>query len=411
MLRNTFDMMIHYLRLTYGERSTLIFQIAMPLLFTFLVGQATGGFGGGGNISSTTITWTVAVVNEDRGAYGTLLVDGLQADPTLVVALVADVDTAVTQVEDGAVTAALVIPAAFSQQLAAGQGANLDFYSDSANTRQVQPVMEAVNAAISQLQGALTAAAISAGTAAELGLFDQNIEQTEYRLAAVQRAQTAWQNPPTAVQINEDELVISVTDVIPNGINQSSPGMMAMFATFGMLGGAAVLIQERQWGTLRRLAVMPIRKGSIISGKLLGIVTAGVLQMVILIIAGALLFRVAWGNSPAALALMVVSFALAMSGLGMMMAALVRTVAQANALGTVLVLSMSALGGAWWPLEIVPDWLQMVGKLSPIYWAMSGFQDIITRGWGVTAVLPEVLMLAGFTAVFLAIGLWRFKYE
>lgn len=411
MLRNTFDMMIHYLRLTYGERSTLIFQIAMPLLFTFLVGQAMGGFGGGGNISSTTITWTVAVVNEDRGAYGTLLVDGLQADPTLVVALVADVDTAVTQVEDGAVTAALVIPAAFSQQLAAGQGANLDFYSDSANTRQVQPVMEAVNAAISQLQGALTAAAISAGTAAELGLFDQNIEQTEYRLAAVQRAQTAWQNPPTAVQINEDELVISVTDVIPNGINQSSPGMMAMFATFGMLGGAAVLIQERQWGTLRRLAVMPIRKGSIISGKLLGIVTAGVLQMVILIIAGALLFRVAWGNSPAALALMVVSFALAMSGLGMMMAALVRTVAQANALGTVLVLSMSALGGAWWPLEIVPDWLQMVGKLSPIYWAMSGFQDIITRGWGVTAVLPEVLMLAGFTAVFLAIGLWRFKYE
>ncbi|MBX3055520.1 MAG: ABC transporter permease [Anaerolineae bacterium] len=411
MLRNTFDMMIHYLRLTYGERSTLIFQIAMPLLFTFLVGQATGGFGGGGTISSTAVTWTVAVVNEDGGAYSTLLVDGLQADPTLVVALVADVDTAVTQVEDGAVTAALVIPAAFSQQLAAGQGANLDFYSDPANTRQVQPVQEAVNAAISQLQGALTVAAISADTAAELGLFDQGAEPVDYRLAAVQLAQTAWQHPPTAVQINEDELVISVTDIIPNGINQSSPGMMAMFATFGMLGGAAVLIQERQWGTLRRLAVMPIRKGSIIGGKLLGIVTAGVLQMVILIIAGALLFRVAWGNSPAALALMVASFALAMSGLGMMMAALVKTIAQANALGTVLVLSMSALGGAWWPLEIVPDWLQTVGKLSPIYWAMSGFQDIITRGWGVTAVLPEVLVLAGFTAVFLGIGLWRFKYE
>lgn len=411
MLRNTFDMMIHYLRLTYGERSTLIFQIAMPLLFTFLVGQATGGFGGGGTISSTAVTWTVAVVNEDGGAYSTLLVDGLQADPTLVVAMVADEGTAVTQVEDGTVTAALVIPAAFSQLLAAGQGANLDFYSDPANTRQVQPVQEAVNAAISQLQGALTAAAISAGTAAELGLFDQGVEPVDYRLAAVQLAQTAWQHPPTAVQINEDELVISVTDIIPNGINQSSPGMMAMFATFGMLGGAAVLIQERQWGTLRRLAVMPIRKGSIIGGKLLGIVTAGVLQMVILIIAGALLFSVAWGNSPAALALMVVSFALAMSGLGMMMAALVKTIAQANALGTVLVLSMSALGGAWWPLEIVPDWLQTVGKLSPIYWAMSGFQDIITRGWGVTAVLPEVLVLAGFTAVFLGIGLWRFKYE
>lgn len=409
MLRNTIDMMIHYLRLTYSERSTLIFQIAMPLLFTFLVGQATGGFGGG-STSSTTITWTVAVVNEDSGAWGALLMDNLQADPTLVVQEM-DEATAVTQVEAGEVTAALVIPAAFSQQLATGQGVALDFYSDPANTREVQPVTEAVNAAISQLTGLLRVAAISTAVATELGLFEQGVTREGYQLEAVQLAQAAWQQPPTAVQINEDELVINTAEVIPNGIDQSSPGMMAMFATFGMLGGAAVLIQERQWGTLRRLAVMPIRKGSILGGKLMGIVLAGVIQMVLLIMAGALLFDVAWGNSPAALALMVVSFALAMSGLGMMMAALVRTVAQANALGTVLVLSMSALGGAWWPLEIVPDWLQTVGKLSPIYWAMRGFQDIITRGWGVTAVLPELLVLAGFTAVFLAIGLWRFKYE
>lgn len=408
MLRNTFDMMVHYLRLTYGERATLIFQIAMPLLFTFLVGQATGGFGS--STSSTAVTWTLAVVNEDTGDWGGRLVENLQADPNLVVQEL-EQTTAVTQVENGEVTAALIIPADFSQRLAAGQGVDLDFYSDPANTREVQPVTEAVNAAISQLTGLLRVSAISTAVATELGLFEQAVELESYQLEAVQLARAAWQQPPTAVQINEDELVVNTAEVIPSGIDQSSPGMMAMFATFGMLGGAAVLIQERQWGTLRRLAVMPIRKGSIIGGKLLGIVAAGVVQMVILIVAGALLFDVAWGNSPAALALMVVSFALAMSGLGMMMAALVKTLAQANASGTVLVLSMSALGGAWWPLEIVPDWLQTVGKLSPIYWAMSGFQDIITRGWGVTAVLPELLVLWGFTAVFLGIGLWRFKYQ
>ncbi len=408
MVRNTFDMMVHYLRLTYGERATLVFQVAMPLLFTFLVGQATGGFGD--NTSSTAVTWTVAVVNEDNGDWGGLLLENLQVDPNLVVQE-GERATAVTQVENGDVTAALVIPADFSQRLAAGQGVDLDFYSDPANTRDVQPVTEAVNAAISQLTGLLRVSAISTAVAAELGLFKQDVDSESYQLEAVTLARAAWQQPPTAVQINEDELVVNAAEVIPSGIDQSSTGMMAMFATFGMLGGAAVLIQERQWGTLRRLAVMPIRKGSIIGGKLMGIVAAGVIQMVILIVAGALFFDVAWGNSPAALALMVVSFALAMSGLGMMMAALVKTLAQANALGTVLVLSMSALGGAWWPLEIVPDWLQTVGKLSPIYWAMSGFQDIITRGWGVTAVLPEVLVLLGFTAVFLGIGLWRFKYE
>jgi ABC-2 type transport system permease protein len=320
-------------------------------------------------------------------------------------------ETAVSQVEEGTVTAALVIPATFSQQLAAEQGVELDFYSDPADAREVQPVTAAVQGAISQLEGALKAAAISTATAVALGLFSPEREAAGYRLEAVNLARTAWQQPPTAVQVNEDELIVNTAEIIPTGSEQSSPGMMAMFATFGMLGGAAVLIQERQWGTLRRLAVMPIRKGSIIGGKLAGIVVAGIVQMSILIVAGALFFKVAWGQSPPALALMVVSFALAMSGLGMMMAALVRTVAQANALGTVLVLSMSALGGAWWPLEIVPAWLQAVGKLSPIYWAMSGFHDIITRGLGVTAVLPEVGVLVGFTAVFLLIGLWRFKYQ
>ncbi|MCP4362614.1 MAG: ABC transporter permease [Chloroflexi bacterium] len=209
-------------------------------------------------------------------------------------------------------------------------------------------------------------------------------------------------------------LTDQVDDKVDNfsgGINQSSPGMMAMFVTFGMTGGAAVLIQERRWDTLRRLAVMPIHKASIIGGKLLGILTAGIIQMIILIVAGAALFAVAWGNSPAALAVMVFAFALAMSSLGMMMAALVQTVAQANALGMVLVLSMSTLGGAWWPLEIVPDWMQMIGRLSPIFWTMQGFHDIITHGLGVAAVLPEAVVLLAFTAVFLSIGIWHFKYE
>jgi len=76
-----------------------------------------------------------------------------------------------------------------------------------------------------------------------------------------------------------------------------------------------------------------------------------------------------------------------------------------------VVLSIAALGGAWWPLDIVPDWMQVVGRFSPISWAMDGFHDIITRGLGVTAVLPEAGVLLAFTAVFLAVGVWRFRYE
>ncbi len=407
MFKKALDITWLYLKMTYSSRSILIFQLLLPVLFTFMVGQGTGGFDGP---SSTTVTWPLAVANEDNGRLGTALVETLSADPNLEVITVAasEAETAVT--DDDAV-AALIIPADFSQQLANGRQPALDFYSDPADVQEVQPVEQAVLSAASQLGGAVTAASLSRDVAAELGLFAQDVTEADYFAAAVAEAQTAWQNPPTAVQINEDEIVVTTDNVIPQGINQSSPGMMAMFATFTMVGGAVVLLEERQAGTLRRLLVMPIRKSTILLGKLLGILVSGIIQTLILILFGALAFGVPWGSAPLALAVMVLAFSLAITALGLMFAALTKTLAQANALSTIVVLSIAALGGAWWPLDIVPGWMQTLGRLSPISWAMDGFHDIITRGLGVTAVLPEAGILLAFTAVFLAVGVWRFRYE
>lgn len=409
MFKNALDITKLFLKTTYSQRGVLLSQLLMPLVFTFLIGQAIGGFGPDGS-SSTTVSWTLAVANEDSGNLGKTLIENLAADPTLEVVEVTAVSLP-TAVENEEAEAGLYIPANFSQQLTAGSEPALDFYSDPANVRQVQPVEQAVLGAISKLNGSVTAASISRNVADELGLFELGVDEADYFATAVSTAQSDWNNPPVAIQVNEDEIIGNSDDIIPQGLNQSSPGMMAMFATFAMVGGAAVLIQERQSGTLRRLLVMPIHKGSIILGKLLGILFTGVLQMSLLIVVAALFFDVPWGNSPLALAVIVFAFGLAITSLSMMMAALTKTLAQANALGTIIVLSIAALGGAWWPLDIVPNWMQLVGRFSPISWAMDGFQDIITRGLGVTAVLPETAVLLAFAALFLSIGVWRFRYE
>jgi ABC-2 type transport system permease protein len=60
---------------------------------------------------------------------------------------------------------------------------------------------------------------------------------------------------------------------------------------------------------------------------------------------------------------------------------------------------------------VVPPFLQTIGRLTPVAWAMSGFHDIITRGLGITAVLPEVGILLGFSLLFLTVGIVRFRYE
>jgi ABC-2 type transport system permease protein len=396
MLRKSLAIAALYLKMTFRSRGILATQLLMPLVFTFVIGQATGSFGGSGPRS-----WAVAVVNLDEGPLGAALVERLQAEPTLAL------QTAVT---DDSV-ASLTIPADFSARLLEGQsvGVTLELLSDNAIEGQL--VEQMVLAAAAQVRGSLVAGRAAENVYAQLGFFEAGLDREAFAAEALAQAQAVWQAPPLRLQAEQESELETAAGQIPQGVSQSSPGMVVMFAMFLMLGGSAVLIQERQQGTLRRLLVTPIDKSTLMAGKMLGIYATGIVQMTLLILFGALALGVAWGQAPLALALVVLAYGLAITSLGIMIAALARTYDQAGALGTLITLSFASLGGAWWPLDIVPPALQSVGRLTPVSWAMDGFHDVITRGLGVTAVLPEVGMLLLFAAVFLAVGLSRFRYE
>jgi len=184
-----------------------------------------------------------------------------------------------------------------------------------------------------------------------------------------------------------------------------------MFALFFVVAGAGAILQEREDGTLRRLMVTPLPRGAILAGKLLGVYITAIIQFSILVLVGQFAFGVDWGASPAALVLMILAFSFSITALGMLIAALVRSYAQIDAISTLIIIPLSGLGGAMWPLEIVPAFMQRIALYVPTGWAMRGFHDIITRGLGLDAVLQEAGMLVLFGIVFLAIGVWRFRYE
>lgn len=196
----------------------------------------------------------------------------------------------------------------------------------------------------------------------------------------------------------------------PQGFGQSSPGMLVTFGLASIMSGAISLLLEQQSGTLRRLLAAPLPGWVVMGGKLTGVMTAGVIQAAILIAAGALFLGVRWGSAPFALAVMVLAFSFAIAGLGMFIAGLARTYAQANALSQILTYSVAAFGGAWWPIDIVPQWMQRAAQVTPTYWAMQGFQDIVVRGQDLAAVVVDAGVLAAMGVVFLAVGLWRFKH-
>ena len=137
----------------------------------------------------------------------------------------------------------------------------------------------------------------------------------------------------------------------------------------------------------------------------------GILQITLLIAVGQFVFGVAWGRSPLALAIMVITFDLAAVSLGILPSTLVKTTEQAVGLMLGVSMTMAALGGAWWPLEIVPTTMQRIGYLFPVAWAMEGFQAVILRGAGTPEVALPALVLLSFALLFFSLGIWRFRYE
>lgn len=384
--------------------------LIIPILFTFLIGLGAND----GSTNTNSAVQRIAIVNEDSGELSQLFIEDLNANASLDISLLAR-EAALGEVEEGQAAGALLIPPEFSATLLASEQGTLTFLAQSSLNPASLEAEQTIRATVIQLASAIRTGDMTVRVSEHLGLFADtdtstiNEKRERYFNSTFTKAQEAWQGtPPIVVAVSQ----ATQLERIPEGTTQSSPGMLVMFSLFFLVsGGAVVFIEERERGTLRRLLVTPTSKSSILLGKFLGIYTTGLLQIVALILSGIFLFNVNWGQSPAALSLVVLTFALAATSLGLLMASFVNTQRQANRLLSLAIMAISALGGAWWPLEIVPTWMQTLAYAFPTAWAMNGFHDIISRGLGVEAVLPEVGLLLAFAVFCFTLGVSRFRYE
>jgi ABC-type multidrug transport system permease subunit len=192
---------------------------------------------------------------------------------------------------------------------------------------------------------------------------------------------------------------------VPSGRAQSVPGIMTFVVLMmTLIYGAVFLTVEKRSGMLRRQSIAPLGRTRIFAGKLLGRLLIAGIQVVILVLAGRFVFGVSWGDSPAGLSLVLASYTFAVAGLATFLGALLRTPEQASAVGWIGAMVMAAIGGCWWPSELMPGWLWTVGHAFPTAWAMDAFHALISFGGGVRDVVVPAAALAGFGALSTLLG-------
>jgi ABC-2 type transport system permease protein len=199
---------------------------------------------------------------------------------------------------------------------------------------------------------------------------------------------------------------------VPHGMSQSVPGILVMFILMVLVtGGIERLFVDRKEGLLRRLASSPLKRGEIVLSRILSRAIIGMFMAGFALILGATLFRIDWGPQWPGLLLVLAIYALCASGLAVLLSTLARSVGQAIGLGVIATILMAALGGCWWPIEIVPRSMQVLSLCLPTGWAMQGMHRLMELDRGFGSALPAIAALAGFALGFGLLAAKRFKFE
>lgn len=383
----------------FSSPSELLFFIILPLVFTLVL---SGGLSKMGQSDSRV---PVLVLDEDHTALSAELLQTLAASTTVRTVTV-DAASATAEFAKNNTPAWLTVPAGFGAALSANQPAALNVRTLPNNLNAVV-AQRAITLATDQVSRALTAAGASVSEAERLQPFASPAARQTYFDASLTAARAAFAAAPSRVRTTQPAAAQPNFD----GNAQASAGQLITWVFIPLLGTSALFAYERGTGTLRRLLTTPVGKATYLLGTLGGQLAWALVQMLLLVVFGSWVLGLKWGQSPAGLAVILVSFGLASVALGTMLGTFVRSESQANGVSLALGMSLALLGGCWYPLELFPSVARTAAQALPTAWAMQGMNNLLLRGGGLAAVLPQAGVLLGFAVVFFAVGVWRFRYE
>ena len=174
-----------------------------------------------------------------------------------------------------------------------------------------------------------------------------------------------------------------------------------MFLLFTASGSAGVLLDEAESGTLDRVLSSRITMTKLLMGKLTYNTLLAFTQLVVMFLWARVVFKLDFFTHIPGFVVMGLCTAFAVAAFGMLLASICRTRAQLGALSTLLILTMSAVGGSMFPRFLMPEAMQKAGLWTINAWAIDGFTKVFWRDLPVRELWPQV-------GVLLAVGIVLF---
>ena len=368
----------------------------------------------------------VAVVDEDHSPASERVIAALKREGGLRVRTAArpagadrgtpekplDRAHATELVRDGTLPVAIVIPSGFGASFGSFDttGVPIELLSDTSD-----PVAPHVVSGL--LQKTVMTGAPDLMAKQGIGLF----EKYGGPLTAQQRrAMDSWSTHPRdstagagADSSRRGEMgglvAVNVVDIL--GETKTNPmisffaaGIAVMFLLFSASGAGGTLIEEVESGTLERLLTSRASMGTVLAAKWIFIMLLGVFQITVMFVWGMLMFKLDLLPHLPGFFVMTFMTAGAAAGFGLVLATLCKSRQQLGGLATILILTMSALGGSMFPRFMMPEGIKQIGNFTFNAHALDGYQAVFWRDARPIELWPQVAILAGLTIVFLTVS-------
>ncbi|RWS40218.1 ABC transporter permease [Bacillus mycoides] len=359
-----------------------ILMFGMPIIFTLIFG---GLLGGSGNEKVN-----VSLVDKDGSVLSSKYYEEIKKSDLISIEKVT-YEEGKQRIENKKSSGIIIIPKNFQKSMLDRKIENIQFQA-SADFTGGTSVEQVLASALKKMEIEVSAA--------------RDFEK---------KSNTSWETMYETIYTKVEPVSIQKESILHddqklNNVTGRAAGFSILFVMIVMLSATGTILKARQLGVWSRLLEAPVSKVQILAGYILSFFLIGWIQFGVLMILTHSLFDVQWGNLLGVITLVSVLL-LAVIGLALLLASIVKTTEQQSALGNIVVISTCMISGLYWPIEIEPAWMQTAANFVPQTWAMRGFTELIVRGGTLADIGGYIGILILFAGVFFVIGLTRIRYD
>jgi ABC-2 type transport system permease protein len=181
--------------------------------------------------------------------------------------------------------------------------------------------------------------------------------------------------------------------------------------TIGVMGLSNVLPADKESGATKRLRATSAKASQLILGYALTFLVIGVLALAIMIALGVLVFDFNMRGSWLTFGVFTAFSTMMMMGFGLTVGGWAKNEAQASAASNMLLFPMMFLSGVFFPLFLMPEFVQTIARFVPLTPIVDGIRLIITENFSLIDVAPQIGIIAVWTVVIYTLAIKTFKWE